>query len=138
MSEATPAIGNLTEEALHALLKRAIRNSLILGVLVALALTIGSSWRDGAMFLTGALISAASIFEWQRLARIINVRMQGGQGSPSGTGAAVVSVLLRLVVFAAAIYGSLIFLRGSPMALFCGLGLAVATLLWEALRLLKS
>jgi hypothetical protein len=46
--------------------------------------------------------------------------------------------LLRLLFFAAAIYVSLKCFRGSPIALLCGLGLAVATLLWEAVRLLKE
>jgi hypothetical protein len=137
MSEETPAIAGLTDEALQALLKRAIRNTLVAGVLVALALTVGSSWRDGAMFLTGALISAASILEWQRLVRLINSRIRK-QKTPRGTGFVIVFFLLRLAVFGAAIYGSLEFLRGSPIALVCGLGLAVMTLTWEALRLLRG
>ncbi len=137
MSEETQGIAGLTDTDLHALLKRAIRNTLIAGVLVALALTVASGWRDGAMFLTGALMSAASILEWQRLARLINSRMKKQQ-TPRGTGFVIVFFLLRLTVFGAAIYGSLEFLRGSPIALVCGLSLAVATLTWEALRLLRG
>ncbi|HUH62626.1 MAG TPA: hypothetical protein VLZ50_06500 [Terracidiphilus sp.] len=137
MSEETAGIAGLTEEGLQALLKNAIRNTLIVGMLVALALTIGRSWRDGAMFLAGALISAASILEWQRLVRLINSRIKK-QKAERGTGVVIVFFLLRLAVFGAAIYGSLEFLRGSPIALVCGLGLAVATLTWEALRLLRG
>lgn len=137
MSEETAGIASLTEEGLQALLKRAIRGSLIAGVSVALALSIASNWRDGAMFLVGALISAASIFEWQRLARLINSRMKR-EKSPRGSGFVIVFFLLRLTVFGAAIYGSLEFLRGSGIALVCGLGLAVATLTWEGLRLLRG
>ena len=69
-----PAIASLTDEALQALLKRAMRTTVLLGVVVALILTIASGWRNGAMLLTGALISAASILEWQRLVRLINSR----------------------------------------------------------------
>lgn len=137
MSEETAGIAGLTEEGLQALLKRAIRGSLIAGVSVALVLTVASNWRDGAMFLAGALISAASIFEWQRLARLINSRMKR-EKSPRGSGFVLVFFLLRLTVFGAAIYGSLEFLRGSGIALVCGLGLAVATLTWEGLRLLRG
>ncbi len=137
MKEETAGIAGLTDEGLQQLLKRAIRNTLIAGALAALALTIGSSWRDGAMFLTGALISAASILEWQRLVRLINSRMKK-QKTPRGTGVVIAFFLLRLAVFAAAIYGSLKCFRGSPIALVCGLGMAVATLTWEALRLLRG
>ncbi len=137
MKEETAGIAGLTDEGLQQLLKRAIRNTLIAGALAALALTIGSSWRDGAMFLTGALISAASILEWQRLVRLINSRMKK-QKTPRGTGVVIAFFLLRLAVFAAVIYGSLKCFRGSPIALVCGLGMAVATLTWEALRLLKG
>ncbi len=137
MKEETAGIAGLTDEGLQQLLKRAIRNTLIAGALAALALTIGSSWRDGAMFLTGALISAASILEWQRLVRLINSRMKK-QKTPRGTGVVIAFFLLRLAVFAAVIYGSLKCFRGSPIALVCGLGMAAATLTWEALRLLRG
>jgi hypothetical protein len=43
--------------------------------------------------------------------------------------------VLRLSVFAAAIYVSLKCFRGSAVALLCGLALAALTLVWEALRL---
>jgi len=46
--------------------------------------------------------------------------------------------LLRLLFFGAAIYGSLKCFQGSPIALVCGLSLAVVTLTWEALQLLRQ
>jgi hypothetical protein len=137
MTEGAPTIASLTDEALQALLKRAIRNCLILGLLVSLALTIGSGWRDGAMFMTGAAISAAGILEWQRLVRVINARMRK-EKAPGGSFLVFVFFVLRLIVFGLAIYGSLKCFQGSPIALVCGLGLAVATLTWEALRLLRG
>ena len=69
-------------------------------------------------------ISAASIFEWQRLIRLINAKLDKQQ-TPRGARAAVVFFVLRLIVFAGAIYGSLKCFRGSVVALLCGLGLAV-------------
>jgi Na+/H+-translocating membrane pyrophosphatase len=137
MSGETQPIASLTDEALQALLQRAIRITLILGLLVSLILTIASGWRNGAMFLTGALISAASILEWQRLVRLINARMRQ-QKAPRGAVLVLGFFLLRLIFFAAAIYGSLRCFQGSPMALVCGLCLSVATLMWEALRLLRG
>jgi hypothetical protein len=83
------------------------------------------------------LISAASIFEWLRLTRLINARLRK-QRAQRGAFLIVSFFLLRLLFFAAAIYGSLKCFQGSPIALLCGLSLAVATLLWEAIRLLKE
>jgi Na+/H+-translocating membrane pyrophosphatase len=137
MTEETHPILGLTEETLEALLKRAIRNTLILGLIPAIVLLIATGWRDAAMLVTGALISAASIFEWLRLTRLINARMRK-QKAQRGAFLVVSFFLLRLLFFAAAIYGSLKCFQGSPIALLCGLSLAVATLLWEAIRLLKE
>jgi hypothetical protein len=104
-------------------------------------LAIGAEWGTGALFFVGSLISAASIYEWQRLVRLINSRntpQEGGQKPGRGAGVAVAFILLRLVLFAGVIYGSLKCFQGSLLALLCGLSLAVATLSWEALRMLRG
>jgi len=88
MTEEIPSIANLTEEDLDALLKRSVRNTVILGLVPALVLLIASGWRNAAMLLTGALISAASLLEWQRLARLMNARMKRKQ-TPRGAALAV-------------------------------------------------
>jgi hypothetical protein len=137
MTAEPDSLASLTDEALQALLKRAFRNTLILGLLTALVITIASGWRNGAMMATGAVISAASILEWQRLVRLINARMKK-QKAPRGAVLVVGFFLLRLVFFAAAIYVSLKCFQGSPIVLVCGLSLAVATLTWEALQLLRN
>jgi hypothetical protein len=137
MTEEIPAIANLSEEDLDALLKRSVRNTVILGLVPALVLMIASGWRNAAMLLTGALISAASLLEWQRLARLMNARMKRKQ-APRGAILAVVFFLLRLLIFAGVIYGSLKCFQGSVIALVCGLSLAVVTLMWEALRMLRN
>jgi hypothetical protein len=46
--------------------------------------------------------------------------------------------LLRLCIFAGAVYGSLKCFQGSVVVLLGGLGLAVVATAWEALRLLKA
>lgn len=137
MSDSTPPIASLTDEALQTVLWRAIRNTLILGAIGAVGVWIGSGWRNASMLAVGALISGASIFEWQRLIRLFNAKLDQ-QKIPRGAVTVVVFFLLRLIVYAAAIYGSLKCLQGSPVALLCGLGLAMLVLAWEALRLLRD
>ena len=137
MTEETHPIVDLTQADLDAMLHRAFRNTLILGLVSALAVLIGAGWRNGAMLMTGTLISAASIWEWHRLVRVINARMDK-QKTPASAPVVVLFFVLRLTVFAGVIYGSLKCLHGSAVALLCGLGLAVLTIGWEALRLLRD
>jgi len=135
MSEETHPIVDLTFADLDGLLRRAMRNVLILGAVASLVLLIGSNWKNGAMLMTGALISAASIWEWQRLVRLINARMDK-QKTPSSAPVVVLFFVLRLTVFAGVIYGSLKCFQGSVAALLCGLG--VLAIGWEAIRLLRD
>ena len=137
MTDDTSPIAGLTDETLQALLKRAIRVTLILGLVATLILFFASGWRNAAMFAVGAIISAASILEWQRLIRFFNERLDQKK-TPRGAAAVVVFFMIRLAVFAAAIYGSLKCFQGSAIALLCGLGLAMIAMAWEALRLLKD
>jgi hypothetical protein len=48
----------------------------------------------------------------------------------------VVFFVLRLTLYAGAIYGSLKCFQGSIIALLCGLGLAALAILWQAVGLL--
>jgi len=137
MSEEAQPLADLSDAALQALLQRAMRDTLILGAISAVALLIASGWRNAAMLAVGALISAASILEWQRLVRFVNARMDNRK-SPGSAATVVVFFVLRLTVFAGAIYGSLKCFHGSVVALLCGLGLALAATAWEALRLLRD
>jgi hypothetical protein len=137
MSEEIHPLADLTDEALQALLRRAIRDTLILGMIPALVLLFATGWRDAAMLAVGAAISAASILEWQRLIRFINARLDRRK-TPRGGLLVGLSFVLRLTVFAAAIYVSLKCFRGSGVALLCGLALAVLAIVWEAVRLLRE
>jgi hypothetical protein len=67
----------------------------------------------------------------------MNARMRN-QTTPRGVGLSIVFILMRLLIFGGAIYVSLKCFRGSPIALVCGLSLAVITLTWEALKLLRG
>ncbi len=137
MSEETHAVTGLTDEALQALLERAIRITVVIGLLAALAVWIAAGWRNAAMLATGAAISTASIYEWRRLIRFLNSKLDQKQ-APKGTIVSMVFFVLRLTVFAVVIYGSLKCFRGSVVSLLCGLGLAVLAMVWEALRLLRD
>ncbi len=114
---------------LEALLKRAMRNTLVLGAVLALIVLVASGWRNGAMLAVGAAISAASVLEWQRLIRLINAKLDQHK-TPRGAAMVVAFFVLRLTVFAAVIYGSLKCFQGSVVSLLCGLGLAVAATAW--------
>ena len=137
MSAETHPLALLDDAALEKLLGRAMRNTLILGLLAAAALWIGSNWRNAAMMAAGAAISAASILEWRRLIRIINAKLDKKQ-APAGATLAILFFVFRLTIFAGVIYGSLKCFRGSVLALLSGLALAVIAMAWEAIRLLKE
>jgi uncharacterized membrane protein YidH (DUF202 family) len=137
MSQETHLIVDLTQADLDAMLQRALRNTLILGIVASLIVWIGGGWRSAAMLGTGTLISAASIWEWQRLIRLINARLDK-QKTPASASVVVLFFVLRLTVFAGVIYGSLKCFHGSIVALLFGLSLAVLAIVWEAIRLLRE
>ena len=56
MSEQAQPILDISNEAVEAVFKRAIRNTLILGLVAAVAVLIARGWRDAAMLVTGTLI----------------------------------------------------------------------------------
>ena len=60
------------------------------------------------------------------------------QKTPANAPVVVLFFVLRLTIFAGVIYGSLKCFHGSVVALPCGLGLAVFTIGWEAIRLLRE
>ena len=136
-TDETPPLAGLSDEALQAIFLRAIRDTLVLGLVAAALVWFASGWRNAAMLAVGAAISAASILEWQRLIRLINSRLDQKK-APSGAATVFLFFVFRLAIFAAAIYGSLKCFQGSAIALLCGLGLAMVALAWEALRLLRE
>lgn len=137
MTQETHPIVNITNDDLDSMLKRAFRNTLILGGIASAAVLIASGWRNAAMLLVGTAISAASVLEWQRMVRLINARMDKKK-TPASAPVVVLFFVLRLTIFAGVIYGSLKCFQGSITALLCGLCLAVLTIGWEAIRLLRD
>ena len=137
MTDQPSPIAGLTDADLDAMLRRATRITLVLGLIPAAILWIASGWRNAAMLAVGAAISAASILEWQRLIRLFNARLDN-QKTPRGAVTVVALFLLRLLIFAGAIYVSLKCFKGSVVALLCGLSLAIIAVAFEALRLLRD
>jgi hypothetical protein len=141
--QAVHPILEFSDADLAALLRRTVRVTAALGAVVALILWPVMGWQTAALFAVGAAISVGSIYEWGRLIRHVTARLDGrkaGSGFGTGlrTGTVVSLFLLRLAIFAVVIYGSLKCFHGSPIALLCGLGLALAGLSWQALRVLRG
>lgn len=152
-AEGQHPIVEFTDADLAAMLRRVVRLTAVLGVVLALVLWVVAGWQTAALFAVGAAISVGSVYEWARLIRVVTARLDrmsqasaGGGGAESadarraGLGPAVVVVLflMRLMIAGVAIYVSLKCFHGSPIALLCGLGLALAGLVWEAVRALRG
>jgi hypothetical protein len=137
MTQETHPVVDFTHENLESLFKRVLGKILILGLLSALAVWIGSGWRNAAMLAVGAAISAASILEWRRMVRVINARLDMQKTATNAYTVALFFVL-KLILFAGVIYVSLKYIQGSVWALLYGLGLAVLTIGWEGIRLIRD
>jgi hypothetical protein len=142
-----------TDADLAAMLRRVVRLTAALGVVIGLVLWPVSGWQTAALFAVGAAISVGSVYEWARLIRVVTARLDrmnqasaaDGEAAPAdarraGLGPAVVVMLfvMRLMIAGVAIYVSLKCFHGSPIALLCGLGLALAGLVWEAVGALRG
>jgi hypothetical protein len=95
-----------------------------------------SGWQSALLLVVGAAISSTSLWEWMRLVGAINQRMDTG-GRPRPMGLVLFGFSARLGLTLGALYASLKYLHGTVFALAAGLGLGLASLLFEALRLLK-
>jgi uncharacterized membrane protein YidH (DUF202 family) len=128
---------SLTFDNLDQMLRKAFWTTVALGLAGATAVLIGSGWKNALLLVVGAGISAASILEWQRLVRIINARLERKK-TPASTPIVVAFFVLRLTVYAGVLYGSLKCLGGSVAPLLSGLALAILTIGWQVLKLLRD
>lgn len=128
---------NFSDTDLKAAMRRAIEFTAILAVMGFLGITALLDWQTGALFAVGALVSVASLYEWQRLIGVINAKLDQQQ-VPRSSALVVVMFFLRLGIAALIIYASLRCFHGSLYALVAGLGLAIVALTVEALRMLRS
>jgi hypothetical protein len=136
MTEENPFLA-FTDADLSAALWRAVRT---IGIMTAVgfpAIWLASGWQTACLFLIGALISAAGVYESRRLIRIVNAKLDG-QKSPRSTGLAVGLFFLRFGIAATVLYVSLRCLHGSVYGMIAGLALAMIALSLEAVRLTRA
>ncbi len=106
-------------------------------VVVVAAFWAWRGWQSGLLVVIGAVISAASLWEWLRLMTAMNAQMDGGMAARP-MGLILTGFFLRLGVTVVVLYASLKYLHGTPLGLAAGLGLGVVSLTVEALKLLKN
>jgi hypothetical protein len=126
----------LTDADVRNTMLAAIRLLAVLAAIVAAIFWWRSGWQGALLVVVGAGISASSLWEWMRLMRAINERMDAG-GNPRPMGMILFGFFARLGLTLAVLYGSLKYLHGTVFALAAGIGLGLLSLVIEALRLLK-
>ena len=137
-----PLAVEFTEGELDSALLRALKLLLVLAVVGVAIAWLSDGWQSAALFAVGAVASAMGVWEWRTLARVINHQFtpekeRASQPRAPSTAFVLLRFFLRLGLVGAALYVSLKCLHGSVYALLAGLGLAVAAITWQALRLLS-
>ena len=126
------------DQDLCLVLNRALRNVLIAVAVGIPILWVAWGWRSMLMFLAGGAIAATGILEWRQLMTAVLSRLDANSGHPKPLGSVLAWFFIRLALAAGLLYVSLRSLDGKVAALLIGLGLAVAALFFEAIRLLKT
>ena len=135
MPEENPFL-SFTDADLNAALLGAVRSIAILALIGALVIWIISGWQTAALFVIGALLSAAGVYESRRLIAIVNAKLDRQKTSGS-TGLVVAMFFLRLIIAAAVLYASLKCLHGSVYGMIAGLSLAIVALSLEVIKLTR-
>ncbi len=126
-----------TDADVRATLVRTLR---LLAVLTALGMAVVGwklGWRSAVFLMIGAGISGSGLWEWMRLMSAVMARMDAGaKARPMGL--VLTGFFLRLGLAVAVLYVSLKYLNGSVIALAVGLGLGIASLTFEAIRMART
>jgi hypothetical protein len=131
-----PDLAAFTDTDLRRTLLAALRLLALLAAIAAALFWWRLGWPSAVLLLIGAIISAASLWEWMRLMSAINSRMDAG-ANPRPMGMVLFGFFARLALTVAVLYGSLKYLHGTVIALAAGIGLGVLSLTIEALRVLN-
>src|SRR5215813_13711635 len=67
VTETAHPLFDFSDAQLKAALRRAFKMTVIIGIVLAVALTFAYGWQTGALVLAGTIISATGLWEWQRL-----------------------------------------------------------------------
>jgi hypothetical protein len=117
-----------------------IRTLRLLAVLTAAGMALvwwKMGWRSAVFLVEGAAISGTGLWEWMRLMSAVMARMDaGGKARPMGT--VLTGFFLRLGLTIVLLYVTLKHLNGSVIALAVGLGLGIASLTFEAIRMART
>jgi hypothetical protein len=122
-----------------------VRTTLVRTLRLLAMLTVGGmalvwwkmGWQSAVFLLIGAAISGTGLWEWMRLMSAVMERMDAGaKARPMGM--VLTGFFLRLGVTILVLYVSLKFLNGSVIALAVGLGLGIASLTFEAIRMARA
>jgi hypothetical protein len=131
-----------SDQDLRLVLNRAMRSVAIAMAIGIPVIWIAWGWRSTVLFLVGGAIAVTGILEWRQLMTAVLQRLDLGlgtsQGKPKPLGVVLFWFFIRIVAAAAVLYVSLRSLDGKVAALLIGLALALAALLIEVLRLLRS
>ncbi len=126
-----------TDADVRATLVRTLR---LLAVLTALGMAVVGwklGWRSAVFLLIGAGISGSGLWEWMRLMSAVMARMDAGaKARPMGL--VLTGFFMRLGLAVTVLYVSLKYLNGSVIALAVGLGLGIASLTFEAIRMARA
>jgi hypothetical protein len=126
-----------TEADVRATLVRTLRLLAVLTVVGMLVIWLKMGWRSAVLLLVGAAISGTGLWEWMRLMAAVMARMDAGaKARPMGL--VLTGFFLRLGLTIAVLYVSLKFLNGSVIALAVGLGLGIASLTFEAIKMARE
>jgi hypothetical protein len=136
-NEIKSGLEGFTEADVRATLVRTLK---LLAVLTVVGMTViwwKLGWRSSVLLLVGAAISGTGLWEWMRLMAAVMARMEtGAKARPMGL--VLTGFFLRLGLTIAVLYVSLKFLNGSVIALAVGLGLGIASLTFEAVKMARE
>jgi hypothetical protein len=134
-----------TDADVRATLVRTLRLLAVLTVLGMALVGWKLGWRSALLLLVGAAISGSGLWEWMRLMSAVMARMDAGGLDPEKRGAAahpmglvLTGFFVRLGLSLVVLYVSLKYLNGSVIALAVGLGLGIASLTFEAIKMARA
>ena len=126
-----------TDADVRATLVRTLRLLAVLTVIGMGLVGWKMGWQSALLLVVGAAISGSGLWEWMRLMSAVMARMDAGaKARPMGL--VLTGFFLRLAATIAVLYVSLKFLNGSVIALAVGLGLGIASLTFEAIRMARA
>ena len=126
-----------TDADVRATLVRTLRLLAVLTVIGMALVGWKLGWRSAVLLLVGAAISGSGLWEWMRLMSAVMARMDAGRKA-SPMGLVLTGFFLRLGLSLVILYVSLKYLNGSVIALAVGLGLGIASLTFEAIKMARA